>query len=91
MQILCGFYFLELFHLQLLWCISVQAAQETVQQVAESSKEAANTGKGQICKPEIRNTISEKLMYTVHNVNLLLKSLSHIYGCILAPEITVKT
>lgn len=78
MQILCGLYFLELFHLQLLWCILVQAAQETVQQVAESSKEAANSGKGQICQPEMRNTISENLvdrtvrrkMYTVHNVNV---------------------
>lgn len=96
MQILCGFYFLQLFHLELLWCISVQAAQETVQQVAESSKEAANTGKGQICQAEIRNTVSEKLGdRTVHcpqcYCERLLKSLSHIYGCILAPEISVKT
>lgn len=38
----------------------MQAAQETVQQVAESSKEAANTGKSPICQPEHRNTLLEK-------------------------------
>lgn len=45
---------------EFLRCVSVQAAQETVQQVAESSKEAANTGKSPICQPEHRNTLLEK-------------------------------
>lgn len=31
--------------LTLLWCDSVQAAQEAVHQVADSSKETVNTGK----------------------------------------------
>lgn len=43
-----------------LGCVSVQAAQETVQQVAESSKEAANTGKSPTCQPELINTLLEK-------------------------------
>lgn len=38
----------------------MQAAQETVQQVAESSKEAANTGKSLTCQPKLRNTLLEK-------------------------------
>lgn len=38
----------------------MQAAQETVQQVAESSKEAANTGKSPICQPELKKILLEK-------------------------------
>lgn len=61
----------------------MQAAQETVQQVAESSKEAVNTGKSPICQLELRNTFLEKpgertlgdlkkKVYNVNNVNIVL-------------------
>lgn len=38
----------------------MQAAQETVQQVAESSKEAVNTGKTYIYWPESKNALLKK-------------------------------